>query len=43
MKQKFLFLALLAVLLITTGRAQVIVPDSYTAVHSDSCWYITMN
>ena len=43
MKQKFLFSALLILFFTIYGRAQVVVPDSYTAIHSDSCWYVTMN
>ncbi len=43
MKKRLLFSALLTLLFTVSGGAQVIVPDSYTAIHSDSCWYITMN
>lgn len=43
MKQKFFLSALLITALATTAEAQVIIPDSYTAIHSDSSWYITMN
>ena len=42
MKRKrvlFLFMLMMAV----TLQARIIVPDSYTAVHSDSSWYFTFD
>ena len=42
MKRK---IALFASMLLTVAmlQARIIVPDSYAAVHSDSCWHITMS
>ena len=42
MKRKIsLFASMLLMTIIS--QARIIVPDSYAAVHSDSCWHITMS
>ena len=43
MKRKITFSTLLALIMATTIGARVITPESYTAIHNDSCWYITMS
>ncbi len=42
MKRKIATLSLMF-LMITTLQARIITPDSYAAVHNDSCWHITMS
>ncbi len=42
MKRKT-FLFSLVLMMVVTLQARIIVPDNYTAVHSDSCWHITMS
>lgn len=43
MKRKITFSTLFALIAATTIGARVITPESYTAIHNDSCWYITMS
>lgn len=43
MKRKITISTLLALFAATTISARVITPESYTAIHNDSCWYITMS
>ena len=40
-RMKFLFLSML--MSVAMLQARIIVPDNYTAVHSDSSWHITMS
>lgn len=42
MKQRTALFSLMLII-VTAVQAQVIVPDNYTAVHSDSSWHITMS
>ena len=43
MKRKITLFTLLALILAYPASARVITPDGYTAIHKDSCWYITMS
>ena len=42
--KRIVFLSVLAIAIFTlTAKAQTIIPDGYTATHSDSSWNIMLN